>query len=316
MTALKLAPYSFGDLPAPRSVPVSVVILTKNEAANIERCLASVAWAAQVIVLDSESTDDTVKRAARAGAEVVIEPWRGFAAQREYALRLPTLQHDWVYFVDADEWISDKLAREIDAVIKDGTQDAYSQRFRLVFMNRWIRHCGWYGGSWIVRLMRASRAQFGSEGAGERAYAKSIGKLKNDIVDEDQKGLPSWLRKHIGYAEIEVQQQAEERTIAERWRSFRKSREYNSKPLARAIAKDLIYPALPAKPATIFLYMYVLQRGFLDGKPGLYFCFYHAWYRTTISALSILDVRNGNAGSATKGTPAPSVEAPDTPATT
>ena len=89
MTKLGLRPYRAGDDPGPGSVPVSVVVLTRDEEPNIRRCLASVAWADQVVVVDSGSTDDTVPIARSLGAEVVEQPWLGFSAQREFALRLP-----------------------------------------------------------------------------------------------------------------------------------------------------------------------------------------------------------------------------------
>ena len=113
MTRLGLQPYRAGDDPPPGSVPLSVVVLTLNEEPNIRRCLASVAWADQVVVVDSGSADRTVPLAQAAGAEVVEQPWLGFSAQRECSLRLPLLRHDWVYFVDADEWVSPQLAAEI-----------------------------------------------------------------------------------------------------------------------------------------------------------------------------------------------------------
>ena len=106
MTRLGLRPYQVGDDPPPGSVPVSVIVLTLNEEPNIRRCLASVGWADQVVVVDAGSVDGTVSAARSLGAEVVEQPWLGFSAQREYALRLPVLRHDWVYFVDADEWVS------------------------------------------------------------------------------------------------------------------------------------------------------------------------------------------------------------------
>ena len=106
MTKLNLRPYRGGDDPPPGSVPVSVVVLTLNEEPNIRRCLASVGWADQVVVVDSGSTDGTVAAAKSMGAEVVEQPWLGFSAQRDYALRMPLIRHDWVYFVDADEWVS------------------------------------------------------------------------------------------------------------------------------------------------------------------------------------------------------------------
>ena len=115
MTRLNLRPYQAGDDPTPGSVPLSVIVLTLNEEPNIRRCLASVGWADQVVVVDSGSADGTVSVARSLGAEVVEQPWLGFSAQREYALRLPLLRHDWVYFVDADEWVSPQLATEIAA---------------------------------------------------------------------------------------------------------------------------------------------------------------------------------------------------------
>src|ERR1700722_15615727 len=104
MTRLGPRPYQVGDDPLPGSVPVSVVVLTLNEEPNIRRCLASVGWADQVVVVDSGSTDETVAVAKSMGAEVVEQPWLGFSGQRECAMRLPLIRHDWVHFVDADQW--------------------------------------------------------------------------------------------------------------------------------------------------------------------------------------------------------------------
>ena len=111
MTALGLRPYQGRRRSHPGKCPVSVIVLSRNEEPNIRRCLDSVAWADQVVVVDSGSTDDTVPIARSLGAEVVEQPWLGFSDQREFALRLPLLRHDWVYFVDADEWVSPQLAR-------------------------------------------------------------------------------------------------------------------------------------------------------------------------------------------------------------
>jgi len=291
MTALGLRPYAPGDAPAEGAVAVSVVVLTKNEAVNIERCLASVRWAEQVVVLDSGSTDDTVLLAKAAGAEVVEELWHGYGRQRELALRLPVLRHDWVYFVDADEWVSPGLAAEIAGTLRDPQHHAYAHRFRVVFLGRWIRHCGWYGGSWIVRLMRRSAVRFGDETAGERVQVDGVGRLRHDIVDHDLKGLAAWLHKHVGYAELEASRQsgaaplAQRWRVAQRWRTFRAGRSHDTRPLLRAVAKDLVLPLVPARPLVVFCYMYLLRLGFLDGVPGLLFCLYHAWYRVTIEAL-------------------------------
>ena len=168
MTRLGLRPYAAGDDPAAGSVPVSVVVLALDEEVNIRRCLDSVAWADQVVVIDSGSADGTVPAARGLGAEVVPQPWLGFPAQREFALRLPLLRHDWVYFVDADEWICPQLASEIAGQLRAPSCAGFSQRFRLVFEGTWIRHCGWYSGSWIVRLVDRRYAKFDGGLVGER----------------------------------------------------------------------------------------------------------------------------------------------------
>ena len=284
MTRLGLWPYHVGDDPPPGSVPVSVVVLTLNEEPNIRRCLASVAWADQVLVVDSGSADDTVALAQAAGAEVVDQPWLGFSAQREYALRLPMLRHDWVYLVDADEWVSPQLAAEIAAQLADPDCAGFAHRLRLVFMGTWIRHCGWYPGSWVVRLVDRRYTKYDGSLVGERACVDGrIRRLGNDIVDEDLKGLAAWLDKHVRYAQLECEQRGSTGSLPQRLRALRHSS--RTRPLARSILKDLVFPAIPAKPAALFLYMYIARLGFLDGAGGLRFCLYHAWCEMSVAAL-------------------------------
>jgi glycosyltransferase involved in cell wall biosynthesis len=282
MTRLGLRPYQAGDDPPPGSVPVSVVVLTLNEEPNIRRCLAAVAWADQVVVVDSGSADGTVPVARSLGAEIVEQPWLGFSAQREHALRLAVIRHDWVYFVDADEWISPQLAAEIAAQLGDPDCAGFSHRFRLVFMGTWIRHCGWYPGSWIIRLVDRRFTKYDGSLVGERASVDGrVRRLLNDIVDEDRKGLAAWLHKHVRYAQLDCERRASVGRLLERLGALRHGRT----PLARRLLKELVFPALPAKPAALFLYMYIARLGFLDGVAGLRFCFYHAWFEMSVAAL-------------------------------
>ena len=263
-----------------------MVILTRDEEVNIGRCLASVAWADQVVVVDSGSTDDTVPIARSLGADVVEQPWLGFSGQREFALRLPELRHDWVYFVDADEWVSPQLAAEIATKLDAPAGAAFAQRFRLVFQGTWIRHCGWYGGSWIVRLVDRRYAKFDGSLVGERARVDGpVGRLANDIVDEDHKGLAAWLHKHVRYAQLEAQRRGHPVSPLARLRRIRTRAPDDTRPLIRSVLKDVIFPSIPAKPTALFIYMYVFRLGLLDGRAGLRFCFYHAWYQSTVGAL-------------------------------
>jgi glycosyltransferase involved in cell wall biosynthesis len=284
MTRLGLRPYSSGDDPAPGSVPVSVIVLTLDEEVNIRRCLDSVAWADQVVVIDSGSADDTAAIARSLGAEVVEQPWLGFSGQREFALRLPLLRHEWLYFVDADEWICPQLAAEIAAGLRDPACAGFAQRFRLVFQGTWIRHCGWYGGSWLVRLVDRRYAKFDGSLVGERVCVDGpILRLRHDIVDEDRKGLAVWLHKHVRYAQLEARRRGPPAPLPDRLRALR-SRD-DTRPLVRAALKNVVFPSVPAKPVALFVYMYLARLGVLDGLAGLRFCFYHAWYEVSVTAL-------------------------------
>ena len=284
MTRLGLRPYATGDDPAAGSVPVSVVVLTLDEEVNIRRCLGSVAWAGQVVVIDSGSADGTAAIARGLGAEVVDQPWLGFSGQREFALRLPRLRHDWVYFVDADEWICPQLAREIAGQLRAPSCAGFSQRFRLVFDGTWIRHGGWYSGSWIVRLVDRRYAKFDGSLVGERVRVDGpVRRLRYDIVDEDHKGLAAWLHKHVRYAQLEAARRGQPASLARRLAAVRSRRD--SRPMIRAVLKDVVFPSVPARPAALFAYMYIARLGLLDGRPGLRFCFLHAWYEVCVNAL-------------------------------
>lgn len=284
MTKLGLRPYRHGDDPSPGSVAVSVVILARDEEPNIRRCLASVAWADHVVVVDSGSTDDTVPIARSLGAEVVEQPWLGFSGQREFALRLPELRHDWVYFVDADQWVSPQLAAEIADRLRAPACAAFAHRFRLVFQDTWIRHCGWYSSSWNVQLMDRRHAKYDGSLLGERVHVDGpTQRLSNDIVDDDAKGLAAWLQKHVRYAQLEALRRDRPLPWRDRLAALRSRNE--ARPLVRALLKDVIFPSVPAKPAALFCYMYFVQRGFLDRRAGLRFCLFHAWHEVTVAAL-------------------------------
>ena len=264
-----------------------MVVLTRDEEVNIARCLASVAWADQVVVVDSGSTDDTVPIARSLGADVVEQPWLGFSGQREFALRLPELRHDWVYFVDADEWVSPQLAAEIAVKLAAPACAAFAHRFRLVFQGTWIRHCGWYGGSWIVRLVDRRYAKFDGSLVGERVSVDGpVGRLANDIVDEDRKGLAAWLHKHVRLRAAPGSGSAGRRLpLPDRLRRVRSRGHADTRPLMRAVLKDVVFPSIPAKPVALFIYMYLVRLGMLDGRTGLRFCFFHAWHEASVAAL-------------------------------
>ena len=151
-------------------------------------------------------------------------------------------------------------------------------------MGTWIRHCGWYRGSWVVRLVDRRYTKYDGSLVGERACVDGrVRRLDNDIVDEDRKGLAAWLHKHVRYAQLKCERSRSIGSLSERLHALRYSG--NTRPLARSILKELVFPGLPAKPAALFLYMYIVRFGFLDGMAGLRFCFYHAWCELNVAAL-------------------------------
>lgn len=286
MTRLDLRPHTAGDDPAPGSVPVTVVVLTKDEEMNVASCLGSVTWADQVVVVDSGSADDTIPIARSLGAEVVEQPWLGFSAQRDFALRLPETRNDWIYFIDADEWISPQLAQEIAAALKATECAGFSHRLRLVFEGTWIRHCGWYSGSWVVRLVDRRYTKYDGRLVGERAQVDGpVLRLRNDIVSEDRKGVAAWLRKHVRYAELTADFRGRPKPLAVRYQALRSRGPADTRPLSRAVLTDVIFPSVPAKSLALFAYMYLARLGVIDGRAGLRFCLYHAWFEVAVSDL-------------------------------
>lgn len=277
MTTTLIAYPGLDALPPPKSVPVTVLILARDEAVNMAQCLGSVQWAEQLIVIDSGSRDQTRDLARELGAEVVETHWRGYGRQREFALRLNSVRNDWVYFVDADEWISTSLAKEVAQVLRDSQNDAYWQYFRLIFQGRWIRHCGWYHSGRVIRLMNRNRAHYEDDVFSEQPRIDGpVGRLQNEIVDDDHKGLAQWLRKHISYAELEAEKRITNRSPREAPMHASRTQTY---------LKDRIAPRVPARPLLQFIYMYVARRGFLDGRQGLLFCLLHSWFQVVVHGL-------------------------------
>ncbi len=285
--------------PTPGSVPVTTIILTRDEAPNIVRAVRSAGWSRQIVVVDSGSTDDTVELARTAGATVWHEPWRGFAGQRQWAMRHAGIAHDWVYFLDADEWVSTDLAAEIAARLGSDDCVAYAHRRRLVFEGRWIAHCGWYTNSWQARLLDRRTASFDDAVTyGERpSVIGKVERLSADLIDEDRKGLAAWLHKHVGYAELKAERQsahpATRRRLARTWAAVRRPGG-STRPVFRIVASELVFPLLPGKPVMLFIYMYLVRSGWRDGRNGLLFCLYHAWYELTIDALMRSERRRGD----------------------
>lgn len=222
---------------------ISVVVITKNEEANIERCLRSVDWADEVVVLDSGSTDRTVEISRELGARVsVTTDWPGFGPQKNRALELAT--GDWVLSLDADEWVTPDLRDEILNAISDPNGATAFRVPRLSsFCGRFMRHSGWWP-DYVTRLFRRGAARFSDDVVHERVIAEGkTGTLREPIMHETFVDLDELLQKMNNYSSLAAQ---------EMWDGGRKA------GFAGAVLRGL----------WAFIRTYFLRGGFLDGREG------------------------------------------------
>jgi (heptosyl)LPS beta-1,4-glucosyltransferase len=140
---------------------ITAAIITLNEADNIRAACESVAWADEILVVDSESTDNTREIAAASGARVIVNSWPGFSAQKQFAV--DAANHEWIFSLDADERVSPELQKSIAALHSKGEAnllDGYRVARRAFYLGRWIRGGGWYPDHQL-RLFRRSRGHWG-----------------------------------------------------------------------------------------------------------------------------------------------------------
>lgn len=221
---------------------LSVIIITKNEARNIGDCLDSVAFADEWIVVDSGSTDATRDIARAKGARVVLtEDWPGFGPQKNRALDLAT--KTWVLSIDADERVTPELAQEIQTIVRAGTADGYRVARLSNFCGRWIRHSGWWPDH-VLRLFRRGAARF-----------------TDSLVHESVKceGTVSTLNGHFlhyPYRDLES--------------LISKVNQYSTAGAAMMHAKGRTtgIPGIIGHSLWTFVRIYIMRRGFLDGKEG------------------------------------------------
>ncbi len=226
---------------------LSVIIITFNEAANIQACLQTVTFADEVIVLDGASSDGTADLARAMGASVHISnQWPGFGRQKNRALDLA--RYPWVLSLDADERVSPELAEQIRRAMADDVAHAYEIPRLTQFCGQWIRHCGWTPDH-VLRLFQRDQARFSDDLVHERVLLQS--------------GSPARLTApllHFSYP-----------TPAHYWRKLEQySQAWAEQRYARGQKCSMLRAALAGVVA--FLRSYVFRRGFLDGAMGFAVC--------------------------------------------
>jgi (heptosyl)LPS beta-1,4-glucosyltransferase len=231
---------------------ISVTVITRNEAADIGDALASASWADELIVVDSESTDDTVAIARRYTDRVVVREWSGYAAQKNYAASLAS--HDWILSLDADERVTPALTAEIQRTLRQDPGDKAFYIPRVTrHLGRWIRTTDWYPDP-QVRLYDRRSAQWTGRYVHESLTVHGrVGRLREEL-------------QHFAYRDI-----ADHMETIERYTTF----------AARQMHEDgrrAGWLQIAGHPPLAFLRNYVLKGGITDGVPGLVISAMNAYY--------------------------------------
>lgn len=232
--------------------PVSVTIITRNEASNIDACLASVAWADERIVVDCGSADDTVARAAKAGARVVVRDWPGYAAQKNVAAA--EAKHDWILSIDADERVTPALADEIRRTLAGDPAAAGYRLPRVTFhLGRWIRTTDWYPDPQL-RLYDRRRARWQAKRVHESVIADGpVERLVHEL-------------QHYAYRDL-----SHHHATMDRYTTLAAEEMFDA-------GRRAGFFDLAIHPPAAFFRNYVLRRGVLDGTPGLVISAMNAHY--------------------------------------
>jgi glycosyltransferase involved in cell wall biosynthesis len=267
-----------GQFCAGAALSISILILTLNEEINIGACLDSVSWSDDVVVLDSGSTDRTVSLAAEHGARVESRPFDDYANQRNFGLSGIAYRHEWVLMLDADERVPEDLAREMLQAVTAAADDVamFQLRRRDWLLGRWIRRSSGYP-TWFGRLGRRGRVSvrrpINEEYRAEGRVASLSGHLDHYPFN---KGFAEWISKHNRYSTMEARLFEEKRAQPVTGSVFA-----HDAVVRRKAIKERVY-RLPGRPVLMFLALYVLRGGILEGRAGLTFCLLRAWYEFMI----------------------------------
>lgn len=259
-------------------IPVSVLILTKNEEINIGRCIESIAWSDDIVVFDSFSDDCTVELAKTLGVRVVQHKFDNYASQRNAALALE-YKHDWILMVDADECVTAELRDEIERALKDvpETVSMFQMRRKDYFFGRWIRHASGYP-TWFGRLVRKGEVKVEREINEEYHTDGEVRIVQEHLIHYPfAKGLVYWFERHNWYSTMEALV-----LIEGTEEKFKITDLFSSKPTVRRKSLKQLGYRLSGRPLIVFVYLYFFRLGMMDGMPGFRYCIMRTMYEYMI----------------------------------
>jgi len=263
-------------------VPVSILIPIKNEAANLPRCLDSVTWADEVFVVDSNSTDGSQAIAEARGAKVVQFAFNGtWPKKKNWALENLPFRNEWVFILDADEVLPPETEAEFRAIVTDPNNPhaGYWINRRFMFMGKWLKHA--YYPNWNLRLLRHKLGRY--EKLTDVATASGDNEVHEHIVVQGTTGHLKSEMDHYAFPSVEVF--VEKHNRYSNWEArvaldqyLNEGRHIQSGRVGLRRRLKSLSKNLPFRPLLRFLYVYLWQRGFLDGREGYYFARMHGMY--------------------------------------
>ena len=263
---------------ATRCIPVSIIILTKNEEENLPKLVDSIPWCDDVHVVDSLSTDNTLAKAKSLGLQTWSNPFRGFGDQRNWALSNCALKYSWVLFLDADEKSTPAFAAELERAVTTApeTVAGFYCCWKMIVEEVWLKRCDNFP-KWQFRLLRVGKARFADFGHGQKEaeIQGEIRYLKEPYEHRPfSKGWSDWLDRHNRYSTKE----AEERAAL----PGRLAEVFSSHGPVRNRALKAYVSRMPGWPILRFSVPYFLRLGFVEGRVGFTYCLNLAYYEYLI----------------------------------
>lgn len=257
---------------------ISVIILTKNEELDLDKCLKAVQWSDDVHVLDSGSTDDTINIADRYATNISTNAFKSFGQQRNYALDNLHLINDWILFIDADEIVTDRFRMAITEAIQNAeeTVAGFYCCAKLMYDDTWLKRSDTFP-KWQFRLMRKGRARFTDFGHGQKEYEVNgeIKYIKEPYLHYGlSKGWFKWIERHNKYSNLEALVRLDHHPSVKQVFSKHSS--------IRNTALKCLFSKIPVWPAIRFMHAYFINFGFIEGIPGLLYCINNFYYEFMI----------------------------------
>lgn len=269
-------------------VPISVLIPILNEVHNLECCLKSISWADEVFVIDSDSTDGSQTMVEQFGAKVIKFKYNGiWPKKKNWALENIPFKNEWVFIIDADEELppeAEEEFREICTTNKRGF-DGYFINRRFFFLGKWLRHA--YFPNWNLRLFKHRLGRY--EKLTDMPTESGDNEIHEHIILQGKAGCLKSVMNHYAFPTVEKfiekhnrHSNWEARIALDQYLTLKSAGKLKSKEVDWRRRLKVLSKRLPLRPLWRFLYVYIYQKGFLDGQEGFYFSCLHAFYEFMI----------------------------------